>query len=94
MLQLFPGPTPGSSTIRHTMLSRKPLTGEVAAFCEDYRPRIQGFVSNEDAPVLERSGRGLAAGHTDVTLGRNEIGCPAAHREILADLVSATTEGA
>ncbi len=35
---------------------------------------------------LERCGQGLAAGRTDVILGRNEIGCQAAHRQILADL--------
>ena len=40
--------------------------------------------------MLERSGKGLAAGLTDVVLGRNEIGCQAAHRQILADLARDT----
>jgi phenylpropionate dioxygenase-like ring-hydroxylating dioxygenase large terminal subunit len=90
MLQFYPGPTPSSSTIRHTMLSRKEVTGQVAEWYDEYRPKIQGAVRDEDAPVLERSGLGLAAGRTDVVLGRNEIGCQAAHRQILADLAAAS----
>jgi choline monooxygenase len=86
LLQFFPGPTPASSTIRHTVLSRLPVEGEVAAFFEGYTPLIQAVIRDEDAPVIERSGAGLAAGHTDVVLGRNEIGCQAAHRQLLADL--------
>ena len=49
---------------------------------------MQSVIRDEDAPVLERSGIGLAAGHTDVILGRNEIGCQAAHRQLLADLAA------
>lgn len=36
--------------------------------------------------VIESSGIGLATGHSDTIIGRNEIGCQAAHRQILADL--------
>jgi choline monooxygenase len=87
MLQFYPGSMPGSSTIRYTILSRQPLSDpEVAAFYEVFVPGMQAVIRDEDAPVLERSGNGLAAGHTDVVLGRNEIGCQAAHRQILADL--------
>ncbi len=87
MLQFYPGSTPGSSTIRYTILSRQPLSDpDVAGFYEGFAPAMQSVIRDEDAPVLERSGLGLAAGHTDVVLGRNEIGCQAAHRQILADL--------
>jgi phenylpropionate dioxygenase-like ring-hydroxylating dioxygenase large terminal subunit len=87
MLQFYPGADPASSTIRHTILSRQPISDpDVAAFYEDYVPLMQAVIRDEDAPVLERSGIGLGAGHTDVILGRNEIGCQAAHRQILADL--------
>ena len=87
LLQFYPGPSPSSSTIRHTVLSRLPLSDqEVAAFFEEYTPVIQGIIRDEDGPVLERSGKGLAAGRTDVVLGRNEIGCQAAHLQIQADL--------
>jgi choline monooxygenase len=87
MLQFHPGPEPASSTIRYTILSRQPVSDpDVAAFYEDFSPAMQSVVRDEDAPVLERSGIGLAAGLTDVVLGRNEIGCQAAHRQILADL--------
>ncbi|MBL7487569.1 aromatic ring-hydroxylating dioxygenase subunit alpha [Frankia sp. AgB1.9] len=89
LLQFYPGPNPATSTVRHTVLSRFPVADEgVAAFFEDYTPQIQGVVRDEDAIVLARSGRGLAAGRTDVVLGRNEIGCQAAHRQLLADLAS------
>jgi phenylpropionate dioxygenase-like ring-hydroxylating dioxygenase large terminal subunit len=87
LLQFYPGPSPSSSTIRHTVLSRLPLSDqEVAAFFEEYTPVIQGIIRDEDGPVLERSGKGLAVGRTDVVLGRNEIGCQAAHLQIQADL--------
>jgi hypothetical protein len=87
MLQFYPGPNPSSSTVRHTVLSRLPVADpEVAAFFDGYTPKIQGAVRDEDAVVLQRSGKGLAAGRTDVVLGRNEIGCQAAHRQLLADL--------
>jgi choline monooxygenase len=87
MLQFYPGSDPSSSTIRYTILSRQRLSDpEVAAFYEDFAPRMQSVIRDEDAPVLERSGIGLAAGRTDVILGRNEIGCQAAHRQILADV--------
>ncbi|MCK9896030.1 aromatic ring-hydroxylating dioxygenase subunit alpha [Frankia sp. AgB32] len=90
LLQFYPGSTPASSTVRHTVLSRFPLSDDgVAAFFKDYVPQIQAVVRDEDAVVLERSGKGLAAGHTDVVLGRNEIGCQAAHRQILADYAGA-----
>ena len=87
MLQFYPGPTPASSTIRHTVLSRQPMADpEVAAFYEGFAPTMQAAVRDEDAPVVQSSGIGLAAGYTDVVLGRNEIGCQAAHRQLLADL--------
>ncbi len=89
LLQFWPGPTPSSSTIRHSVLSRLPVDDPaVQEFYEGYAPRIQAVVRDEDAPVLESSGIGLAAGHTDAVLGRNEIGCQAAHRQILADLAA------
>ena len=91
MLQFFPGPTPARSIVRHTVLTRLSLADpDVAALFEIYAPLIQAVVRDEDAPVLERSGKGLAAGLTDVVLGRNEIGCQAAHRQILADLARDT----
>ncbi len=89
LLQFWPGPTPSSSTIRHSVLSRLPVDDPaVQEFYEGYAPRIQAVVRDEDAPVLESSGIGLAAGHTDAVLGRNEIGCQGAHRQILADLAA------
>jgi choline monooxygenase len=89
LLQFYPGPNPSSSTIRHTVLSRLALADQgVAAMFEDYAPWIQAIVREEDRPVLERSGKGLAAGRTDVVLGRNEIGCQAAHLQIQADLAA------
>ena len=39
------------------------------------------------------SGIGLAAGHTDAILGRNEIGCQGAHRQILADVAAGANDG-
>ena len=86
MLQFMPGPTPQRSVVRHTVLSREPVTGEVAAFFDAYTPLIQAVVRDEDAPVIESSGIGLAAGHTDVILGRNEVACQFAHRQVLADI--------
>ena len=91
MLQFYPGPTPSSSTIRHTVLSRQPSPTRgsprsTRASCRGCRRAVR----DEDAAVLERSGIGLAAGLTDVVLGRNEIGCQAAHRQILADLAGDT----
>ncbi|MCK9923927.1 aromatic ring-hydroxylating dioxygenase subunit alpha [Frankia sp. AgPm24] len=63
LLRFYPGPTPASSTIRHTVLSRFPLADDaVAAFFKDYTPQIQAVVRDEDAVVLERSGTGIAAG--------------------------------
>jgi phenylpropionate dioxygenase-like ring-hydroxylating dioxygenase large terminal subunit len=95
LLQFYPGPSPSSSIIRHTVLSRLPLSDqEVAAFFEAYAPLIQGIVRDEDGSVLERSGKGLAIGRTDVVLGRNEIGCQAAHLQIQADLAADRTPGA
>ncbi len=89
MLQFYPGKTPGESTIRYTILSRQPMSDEgVSEFYEAFAPAMQAVIRDEDAPVLERSGIGLAAGLTDVVLGRNEIGCQAAHRQILADLAT------
>lgn len=67
---------------------------EVASFFETYAPQIQAIVRDEDGPVLKRSGIGLAAGRTDVVLGRNEIGCQAAHLQILADLAGDRGPGA
>ncbi len=86
MLQFMPGPTPQRSVVHHTVLSREPVAGEVAAFFEAYTPLIQAVVRDEDAPVIESSGIGLAAGHTDVILGRNEVACQFAHGQVLADL--------
>ena len=87
LLQFFPGSTTHTSLVRHTVLSRLPLSDpDMGAFFEWYTPQIQAVVRDEDAVVLERSGRGLAAGLTDVVLGRNEIGCQAAHRQLLSDL--------
>jgi len=87
MLQFYPGQSPANCTVRHTVLSRVPLADEDnRAFFNDYVPLIQAVIRDEDAPVLERSGAGLRAGRTDVVLGRNEIGCQAAQRQILADL--------
>ena len=87
MLQFYPGQIPASSTVRHTVLSRVPLADEdTRAFFKDYVPVIQAVIRDEDAVVLERAGAGIRAGRTDVVLGRNEIGCQAAHRQILADL--------
>ena len=86
LLQFVPGDTPGTCRVRHSALSRIPVEGDVAAFYADYVPKIQAIVRDEDAVVLESSGRGLAAGCTDVILGRNEVGCQAAHRQLLADL--------
>ncbi len=87
LLQFYPGPTPASSTIRHTVLSRFPMADDaIAAVFEMYVPKIQEVVLDEDAVVIQSSGEALAAGLTDVVLGRNEIGCQAAHREIMADL--------
>ena len=86
LLQFVPGPTPRTCRVRHSALSRIPVEGDVAAFYADYVPKIQAIVRDEDAVVLESSGRGLATGCTDVILGRNEVGCQAAHRELLADL--------
>ncbi|MCB0951342.1 MAG: aromatic ring-hydroxylating dioxygenase subunit alpha [Microthrixaceae bacterium] len=87
LLQFWPGATPSTSTVRHSVLSRQSVDeADVQAFYEGYAPLIQAVVRDEDVPVLESSGIGLAAGHTDAVLGRNEIGCQGAHRQILADL--------
>jgi nitrite reductase/ring-hydroxylating ferredoxin subunit len=88
LLQFFPGPTPTTCTVRHTILSRQSLDDDVvAAFFADYVPLIQAVIRDEDAAVLESSGIGLAAGHTDAILGRNEIACQASHRQLEADLL-------
>jgi choline monooxygenase len=94
LLQFYPGRNPGSSIVQHAVLSRHPMSDAgVADFFEGYTPLIQSVVRDEDAVVLQRSGRGLAAGRTDVVLGRNEIGCQAAHRQILADLAGDEAPG-
>ena len=56
---------------------------------DSYTPVIQNVVRDEGAVVLEMCGIGLAAGATDVVLGRKEIGCQAAHRQLLTDLALA-----
>lgn len=87
LLQFWPGPTPASSTVRHTVLSRLALDDpEVREFFDGYTPLIQNVVRDEDAVVLETCGIGLAARNSDAVLGRNEIACQAAHRQILTDL--------
>jgi nitrite reductase/ring-hydroxylating ferredoxin subunit len=87
LLQFWPGPTTDRSTVRHTILARTSLNDpEVREFFEAYSPLIQGVVRDEDAIVLESCGIALATGHTDAILGRNEIGCQAAHRQLLADI--------
>lgn len=92
LLQFLPGPTPGSSTIRHTIVSRFPMIYDaVSSIFEVYGPKIQAVIRDEDAVVLGRAGAGLAAGLTDLVLGRNEIGCQAAHRQILADLADSSS---
>ena len=89
MLQFYPGADPSSSTIHYTILSRRPVSDpEVAEFYAAFAPAMQSVIRDEDAKVLERSGIGLAAGLTDVVLGRNEIGCQAAHRQLFADLAN------
>jgi phenylpropionate dioxygenase-like ring-hydroxylating dioxygenase large terminal subunit len=87
LLQFWPGTTPSSCTVRHTVLARVPLDDPATRqFYEDYAPLIQAVVRDEDAVVLESCGKGLAANHSDAVLGRNEVGCQAAHRQILTDL--------
>jgi nitrite reductase/ring-hydroxylating ferredoxin subunit len=87
LLQFWPGSGPRSSRVRHTVLSRVPTDdAEVQAFYDGYAPLIQSVVRDEDAVVLETCGRGLAAGTSDAVLGRNEIACQAAHRQIFMDL--------
>jgi phenylpropionate dioxygenase-like ring-hydroxylating dioxygenase large terminal subunit len=87
LLQFWPGPTPSSSTVRHTVLARMPLDDpDTRAFYDEYAPLIQAVVRDEDAVVLESCGTGLAANHSDAVIGRNELGCQAAHEQILADL--------
>jgi phenylpropionate dioxygenase-like ring-hydroxylating dioxygenase large terminal subunit len=87
LLQFWPGHSPHSSRVRHTVLSRVPLSEPgMREFFADYTPLIQNVVRDEDAVVLETCGAGLAAGATDTVLGRNEIGCQAAHRQVFADL--------
>jgi hypothetical protein len=46
-------------------------------------------VRDEGAVVPETCGIGPAAGATDVVLGRKEVGCQAAHRQLLTDLALA-----
>ena len=87
LLQFWPGPTPGSSRVRHSVLARERLDEPgVREFYDDYAPLIQAVVRDEDGVVLESSGIGLATGTSDAILGRNEAGCQAAHRQILADI--------
>lgn len=87
LLQFWPGSDPGSCRVRHTVLSRIPLSEPgLTEFFEDYTPLIQNVVRDEDAVVLETCGLGLAAGDTDVVLGKNEIACQAAHRQRFVDL--------
>ena len=87
LLQFWPGATPTTSMVRHSILSRTPLKDPaVREFFDSYVPLIQAVIRDEDAVVIESSGIGLAAGHSDTIIGRNEIGCQAAHRQILADL--------
>jgi phenylpropionate dioxygenase-like ring-hydroxylating dioxygenase large terminal subunit len=75
LLQFWPGPTPRSSTVRHTVLSRVPMEeAGMRELFEGYTPLIQDVVRDEDAVVLEACGVGLAAGTSDVVIGRNEIG--------------------
>jgi choline monooxygenase len=88
MIQFMPGPTPQRCSVRHTVLSREPVVGEVAAFFDAYTPLIQAVIRDEDGPIIESSGTGLAAGHTDVILGRNEVACQFAHRQVLADIAA------
>lgn len=89
LLQFWPGDTPDRSVVRHTILSRQRLDEPgVREFFDGYAPLIQAVVRDEDAVVLESCGIGLAAGDTDAILGRNEIACQAAHRQILADLAT------
>lgn len=83
-LLFFPGGHPGQSHIRHIVLSRGKVPDELRPVLDEYIPAIQGVVRDEDGPVIESSGRGLAAGLVDVVLGRNEAGCQNAHRQVQA----------
>lgn len=86
LFQFFAGSTPSRTWVRHTVAARWPVVGDVAAFFETYVPVMQSVIRDEDAVVLGRAGTGLGAGHTDVVLGRNEIGVQGIHRQLMADV--------
>ncbi len=86
MFQFSPGPNPSTTKIRHTVASRWPVEGDVALFFEGYIPLMQAVIRDEDAIVLGRAGAGLGAGHTDVVLGRNEVGVQGVHRQLMSDV--------
>ncbi len=81
LIEGLPAGTPDRSFLRHTVYLNDMLQ-DVGR--EEYIKGIQTVIRDEDGPVMQASGHGIAAAaHDEVILGRNEIGCQHIHRHIL-----------
>ncbi|MGI8329724.1 aromatic ring-hydroxylating oxygenase subunit alpha [Actinomadura scrupuli] len=77
------------SVLRHVFLSRTaPRDSAEERGMLDYVEHIRAVVRDEDGPVMDSAGAGLAtAAHSDVLIGRNEPGCQNIHRQIQRALI-------
>ena len=85
VIEGWPSDAPNRSVLRHTFLSRTAPhdSAEADGFFTGYLEIIRAVVRDEDGPVLDRSGMGIASAvHAEVILGRNEPGCQHIHRQI------------
>ncbi len=81
LIEAVPAGAPNRSFLRHVVYLNDSLQG---AARDEYVAAIQSVIRDEDGPVMEASGQGIAAaGHDDVLLGRNEPGCQHIHRQLL-----------
>jgi len=76
LIQIQPGADPGSCTLRHTSLARRPaLNASERADYEGIWKALGVVFTGEDVAVLERAGDGLArSAREQLRIGRNEPG--------------------
>ena len=89
-IEATPTGTPGASVLRHTFLEKTDPASVGQRSREEYLAAIRAVITDEDAPAISSSGKGLAsAAHEFVLLGRNEPGCQHIHRTLAAALAEA-----
>lgn len=76
LIQIQPGADPGSCTLRHTSLARRPsLTESEREVYEGIWEILSAVFTGEDVVALERAGDGIAHSARDhLLIGRNEPG--------------------